>query len=59
MVGNKDTSMVLKNSFISNCGEGIILNGPFSTSVENNNINDCTYSGITTLFGNMANIINN
>jgi hypothetical protein len=51
--------MVLKNSFISNCGEGVVLNGPFSASVENNNINDCTYSGITTLFGNMANIINN
>lgn len=59
MSGGKDSSLVIKNSTISGCGEGLVLNGPFCSSIENNVISDCSNNGITTLFGNTSNIINN
>ena len=57
--GAQSTSVLMKNSTLSHCGEGIILNGPFCSSVENNTIADCQGTGIITLFGNSSNIINN
>jgi len=38
MNGGPETSLVLKNSIISKCAEGVVLNGPFCSSVENNTI---------------------
>ena len=31
--GGPDTSLVLKNSVINKCFEGVVLNGPFCSSV--------------------------
>ena len=33
MTGGRETSLVFKNSTISSCGDGIVLNGPFVSSV--------------------------
>lgn len=31
--GGRETSLILKNSTISGCGDGLVLNGPFVSSV--------------------------
>jgi hypothetical protein len=31
--GGPETSLILKNSTISKCGDGLVLNGPFASSV--------------------------
>jgi hypothetical protein len=33
MNGGSNSSLILKNSIMKNCGEGLVLNGPFSSSV--------------------------
>lgn len=33
ITGGKETSLVLKNSNIMSCGDGVVLNGPFSSSI--------------------------
>lgn len=38
MIGKKKTNLVIKNSSISSCLEGIVLNGPFSAIIDNNTI---------------------
>lgn len=57
--GSSETSLVLKNSVINKCADGVVLNGPFCSSVENNIITECTGTGILTLFGNSSNLLNN
>jgi hypothetical protein len=33
MSGGRETSLVLKNSTITGCGDGLVLNGPFTSSI--------------------------
>ena len=57
-MGNKKTNLVMKNSSILNCDDGIIFNGPFSGVVDNNSLIGCV-SGIILKGGNTSQIMNN
>ena len=38
MIRKKKTNLIIKNSSISNCLDGIVLNGPFSAIIDNNTV---------------------
>ena len=57
--GGPETGLVMKNSVVSKCGDGLVVNGPFSGSVENNVISECSGVGMIALLGNSSNLINN
>lgn len=59
MTGNKTTNLVIKNSSILSCHDGIVLNGPFSGVVDNNIIIGSFSTGIILKGGNRSSILNN
>ena len=59
MIGKKRTNLVIKNSSIINCNDGVVLNGPFSGTMDNNTIVGCRQAGIILKSGNYSQVMNN
>lgn len=59
MIGKKKTNLIIKNSSIMNCNDGIVLNGPFEGTVDNNIIVGCRETGIVLKSGNYSQVMNN
>ena len=59
MIGKKKTNLIIKNSSITNCNDGIVLNGPFSGVIDNNTVVGCRQTGIILKNGNYSQVMNN
>jgi parallel beta-helix repeat protein len=59
IVGKQPTKLIMKNSSILGCWDGLVMNGPFEAIVDNNIFEDCATAGIVIHACNTSKVSNN